>query len=447
VLTSEYDHLEAVLRLEMRSVLIFATSLARTQAGAAHATLDFANALARQSSAKVYVFTIEVDPGTLDPSIQVIFYTWPIAPSILNAMFRRIPHLYLVRQMIKELKKHKLPQIDVCYTANMICGLAFRNVYPNVPIVTHFGSLIAKREILEENNHPNRPWIRFDAFLANRIEGKVFRQPGWVHLAHTNLVAKQRENHFRLPEGSFQIAPYGVDFQRFHRGRRNADKRRRFGLKEDDVVVLSVSRLVSWKNTEMVLHAFAKCRSTSAILFVVGDGPCKERLVCLARELGIADRTRFTGRTPVPEEYYAVGDIFCLPSLIESFGLVYAEAMLMGLPCIGMRNDPPRVLSSAMDVIKEGETGFCISTLEELVERMNLLIEDRALRARLGQRGFEVACQNYSWEAYLDKFLTIFALIEGNRAKKAEQASHSTDINFVSSQQSEFSSIHHRTDR
>jgi hypothetical protein len=100
-----------------------------------------------------------------------------------------------------------------------------------------------------------------------------------------------------------------------------------------------------------------------------------------------------------------------------------------------------------MDTIKEGETGFCISTLEELVERMNLLIEDRALRARLGQRGFEVACQNYSWEAYLDKFLTIFALIEGNRAKKAEQASHSTDINFLSSQQSEFSSIHHRTDR
>ena len=87
---------------------------------------------------------------------------------------------------------------------------------------------------------------------------------------------------------------------------------------------------------------------------------------------------------------------FVLPSLIESFGLVYAEAMLMGLPCIGMKNNPPVVLSSSEDVIMNGRSGYVISDVDELVQRLDTLIEDEQLRPGRGSM-HELVLEGYAF--------------------------------------------------
>jgi glycosyltransferase involved in cell wall biosynthesis len=76
--------------------------------------------------------------------------------------------------------------------------------------------------------------------------------------------------------------------------------------------------------------------------------------------------------------------------------------MHFGLPCIGLRNDPPNVLSSAEEVIPEGVAGYCVSSLEELSERLERLADDDALRTRMGEAGYRLATTEYSVQSYVD---------------------------------------------
>jgi glycosyltransferase involved in cell wall biosynthesis len=172
-------------------------------------------------------------------------------------------------------------------------------------------------------------------------------------------------------------------------------------------VFLTVARLVRWKNVDLIIRALGALRDENAYFIVVGAGPERENLRQLAIECAVESRTRFVGQIAEPAEYYAASDVFVLPSKIESFGNVYAEAMLMGLPCIGMTHRPPYVLSSAQDVIPEGIAGYCVSDVEELLKIMHRLIRDPDLRRELGENAYRHALQQYTIERYSETLLAL----------------------------------------
>jgi glycosyltransferase involved in cell wall biosynthesis len=219
------------------------------------------------------------------------------------------------------------------------------------------------------------------------------------------MVAKVREDAHHLPPGFFHISPLGSNAKRFDRARAHDNVRGKLGIPHTATVFVTVARLVAWKNIDLVIRALAELRKDDAYLIVVGGGPELENLQRLAVECGVTERTRFTGQIAEPAPYYAASDVFVLPSQIESFGNVYAEAMLMGLPCIGMRHNPPRILSSAEDVIPEGLAGYCISELSELVERLKQLADNTKLRHEMGENAYRHAMQNYTIERYTERVL------------------------------------------
>jgi phosphatidylinositol alpha-1,6-mannosyltransferase len=90
-----------------------------------------------------------------------------------------------------------------------------------------------------------------------------------------------------------------------------------------------------------------------AELWIAGGGDDAARLEAKARALGVADRVRFFGRVSDAEltDLYRRASVFAMPSRQEGFGLVYAEAMWWGLPCLGSTAD------AAGQVIVAGETG------------------------------------------------------------------------------------------
>jgi glycosyltransferase involved in cell wall biosynthesis len=278
-----------------------------------------------------------------------------------------------------------------------VLGLAYRRLFPRTPIVSHTGHVIVERELREESGvtGPQR-WLM--ATMLNRMERRAYATAGWTHVVSTRLVARQREAHYRLRPGFFQVRPLGVDRRRFDRAAPHPDVRAQLRIPADAFVVVTAARLVPWKNIELLLRAVALA-AHRPVLIVAGHGPHADHLREVARTLGVAERVHFVGHTH-PAPYLAAADVFALPSLIESFGMVYAEAMFMGLPCIGLRNDPPRVLSSAVDVIPEGVAGYCVSTVEELRDRLDLLAADPALRRRLGEQAHALATAEYSVERY-----------------------------------------------
>jgi glycosyltransferase involved in cell wall biosynthesis len=76
---------------------------------------------------------------------------------------------------------------------------------------------------------------------------------------------------------------------------------------------------------------------------------------------------------------YRRARVFAMPSRGEGFGLVYLEAMLHGLPCIGAKED------AAPEVIDDGETGFVVSQADQaaLIASLARLLTDDAMQRRM----------------------------------------------------------------
>lgn len=346
------------------NVAVLATYLGREQAGAAQATLAIINALARTPGIRTTVFAYRADPALLDPNVTLIIGREP--PS--RRFLWRVSNLLAPGDAARSLAGVDLGSPDLVYTQNLALALAWRRLHPDSTVVVHTGAVITSREVLEEDIGMPPIFRRLGAKAVDLQERNLYRQKRVVNLVSTALVARQREEYFHLPGGFFRICPYGVDTERFCRDADYPDVRRDLGIPASATVVISVARLVAWKNVRWVVDAVARL-SSDVYLVVVGDGPEAGALREHAAASPAASRIRFVGRTD-PAPYLAASDVFALPSAIESFGMVYAEAMLMGLPCIGLRNEPPRVLSSAQDVIPEGQAGHVVGSPDELAVRL-----------------------------------------------------------------------------
>lgn len=175
--------------------------------------------------------------------------------------------------------------------------------------------------------------------------------------------------------------------------------------------VLAVGRLRPEKRHDLLITAFAMIakRFPGWELVLVGDGEERGNLEALAAAMGIADQVVFVGPVARVEEQYAAAELFVLPSSIESFALVVAEALRAGLPVIGMDDCPPLV-----DFVTDGQNGLVVSATnpaENLAGALERLMTDEALRARLGARGPE-AVAGFTlpevaarWEALIEKVL------------------------------------------
>jgi phosphatidylinositol alpha-1,6-mannosyltransferase len=146
-----------------------------------------------------------------------------------------------------------------------------------------------------------------------------------------------------------------------------------------EAVVLTVSRLECderQKGVDRVIEAFPTVleRVPGATLRVVGDGTDRERLEGLAASLGLERRVQFLGAVDdaTLKRLYASSDVFALPSVQEGFGLVYAEAMAHGLPCVVAAG------TAAREVVDVGVTGLAVDpdSVDDLADAVVTLLTD-----------------------------------------------------------------------
>lgn len=169
-----------------------------------------------------------------------------------------------------------------------------------------------------------------------------------------------------------------------------ADLRRDLGADPGDVVILSASRLEPWKGHLSLLRALADARATRPWrLWLAGapQRPHEDRYLGDLRQevarLGLEPCVRFLGeRRDVPDLVRAA-DLFCQPNEgPEPFGVVFAEALLSGVPVVtvDMGGAPEIVSDECGRLVPPGD-------LDALARVLRELIDDAALRARLSARG------------------------------------------------------------
>jgi phosphatidylinositol alpha-1,6-mannosyltransferase len=151
-------------------------------------------------------------------------------------------------------------------------------------------------------------------------------------------------------------------------------------------------------------------RVPGAELWVTGAGDDRERLEAKARELA-GDSVRFLGRVSDPElsRLFQRASVLAMPSQQEGFGLVYAEAMWHGLPCIGSTAD------AAGDVISDGETGVLVpyGDVPALANAVSAFLSDPERVARMGEAGRRRAREHFGYSRFRDDVLAALALDGG----------------------------------
>jgi glycosyltransferase involved in cell wall biosynthesis len=194
--------------------------------------------------------------------------------------------------------------------------------------------------------------------------------------------ARVAEAVYDVPPGRIGVVPEPIDLVEW--GRRFAGVSRRTS---GPPTVLSVARMYPRKRLEDLLQATAQlsARIPDIRVRIVGDGPESVRLRSLATRLGLTAVVTFLGevtRSQLAVEYVSA-DCFCLPTVQEGFGLVFAEAMAAGLPIVACR------AAAVPEIVDDGHTGLLVSPRapEELATAMESVLTNATLGAALGAAG------------------------------------------------------------
>jgi glycosyltransferase involved in cell wall biosynthesis len=188
--------------------------------------------------------------------------------------------------------------------------------------------------------------------------------------------------------------------------RRN-DFRQKYGLIEDAIVLVTVARLFMLKGHEYIIES-AKVlskRFANCVWLFVGDGNLSEHYKQQVRELGLADRIKFTGLLPPSQIPLAIqsSDVLVHCSLREGLARTLPQAMLCGKPAISFDVD------GATEVVNEN-TGRLIEpkNVGQLITACAELIEDKDLREALGRAGRESVLEKFSPERMVDTIEEVY---------------------------------------
>jgi phosphatidyl-myo-inositol dimannoside synthase len=268
----------------------------------------------------------------------------------------------------------------------------------------------ALRWWMEHGHHPD--WV--DRLFRRSREG-LMRQGAMGHsriLANSEYTAGLLRDIGVDPQ-RIEVVSGGVDTARFSPtpGARET-ARQALVIAPDDLVLLTVCRLVAKKGVEVLLEATARLRQMHPHLklLIVGDGARRRALEAHAQALGLQDCVRFAGRVPHEQvaSYFWASDVFVLASYespyaggaardVETMGRVLCEANAAGLPLVATAT------GGTPSVVRDGDNGLLVAPadVQALCDAIARVLAQPALAARLTHAGLRRARDEFDWSAVM----------------------------------------------
>jgi len=257
--------------------------------------------------------------------------------------------------------------------------------------------------------YPYRP-----SWLYGAIERFTLRRAAGAAVINEGVRSLLGVKGFRRP---IELITHGLDLENYPDSLEERAARSSSGA---PAVIGYFGRLTEQKGVDLLLRAFrdlclgvaapeaARAPERAPGLRIVGDGPVRDDLVALARELGIADRVRFSPTVPHGDapRVLAEFDVLVLPARTvptsrETFGRVLIEGMAAGCVVIGSNS------GAIPDVIADAGLVFPEEDVDALRNALMRTLTDRALAADLRARGRERVRERYTWDG-IGKMLAEF---------------------------------------
>ncbi len=165
-----------------------------------------------------------------------------------------------------------------------------------------------------------------------------------------------------------------------------------------------VARFEPQKDHPTLLRSLAGLKHRAWELDLIGNGPLMGAVKALASELGLADRVRFLGQRRDVEHLLSETQISLLVTNWEGFPLSILESMRAGLPVVASD------VGGIQEAVQEGETGYLVPRrgVEELRDRITLLLDQVELRCRLGASGRTYYEQHFTLANSVAKTLAVY---------------------------------------
>jgi len=207
---------------------------------------------------------------------------------------------------------------------------------------------------------------------------------------HAFYVGENNKKYYKqygLKESQLSFAPHAIDNERFKVDRLTevAELRSSLKIKDDDILVLYAGKFEPVKNVELLLAAFVNLNRPKVHLLLAGNGINEQSLKSTAAESGVANRIHFLdfqNQTFMPVLYQSA-DLFCLPSVSESWGLSVNEAMACGKAILVSDK-----VGCAASLVTEGINGaiFKASDINSIIEKLQMLTADKKILSACGEQ-------------------------------------------------------------
>lgn len=340
--------------------------------------------------------------------------TVTFSPSV--PMWRYPEYRWAVWPSLAPLGRQFSRQVDVVHlhTPGMIGGIGFLAARrAGTPLIGTF--------------HTNL-WEMADSFGDGPLVGAFFRAATTWTLgtywrcdrvtapsdsAREALVGRARKP-FRRP---IEVIPNGVETDRFRPGIDRPDWRARSGF-ADAPIVTYLGRLTADKGVHRFLDAVRDVAAQRDLqAWIAGSGP-EEPAVRrrLATEPALGRSVRFLGAVAEEEKaaLLSQSDVYVLPSTSDTSSVSLLEAMASGAACLVTSVGGPR------DLIDPGRTGLAFDprTPGQLAERLGPLLDDAALRRRLGSAARADVVEHASVDLTARRFISLYELVRSERSRR-----------------------------
>lgn len=276
-------------------------------------------------------------------------------------------------------------------------------------------------------------WGRLAAWFAGMpVVGSALHSTGWpdgvgrlnrlltpltdafIAVANSHGEFMQQVEHF--PAGKIHVIRNGIDTDRFRpSAAASIEIREELGLPESTPLIGIVAALRPEKNHRMFVEVAQRvvAKRADAHFLIVGDGPERQSIDQIRKELRIDDRVHFLGTRHDTERILAALDLFLLTSENEASPVSILEALACEVPVVSTD------VGSIRETVVEGETGHSVPTgdVTGMAEHVVRLLGNTEPRQRIGRAGRRRVLESGSLNAMVAGYERLIAATYDDAAR------------------------------